>query len=172
MSARLLSLTPALLLVPGCLLGAPEPLADTGPGAATDTYDDGSAPAEGEETAGGGRTYDVCWSPGEDMYAGQLRLYDVFVDDAVAGEREVCAPLTGLSGEEVKMNAWYRTSASSEVLWAAYNDWCTEVGFRGNLTVDGVAITPRTEWWPGWEAELAAEGDLCDIGGDAYFDLP
>lgn len=119
---------------------------------------------------------EICYLPGETMAEGEFYLdgpdFTMWVspvaDTAASGDTTMCATVTATSGQEIKMNAWYATSVGGEVFWAAYNDWCQSIEFRGRVTVDGADVTVTTAPWSA--SEWAT--NPCAIGGDAFFTVP
>ncbi|MEK7665415.1 MAG: M23 family metallopeptidase [Patescibacteria group bacterium] len=121
-------------------------------------------------------TVEVCYLPGVTMYDGNLYLDgntftywgSPVADDADNGDTAMCVSVEAESGEEIKLNAWYQTSSSGDVYWAAYNNDCLSIDMRGTVEVDGVSVTVDTD---PWSASVWAT-DPCSIGGDAYFEVP
>ena len=119
---------------------------------------------------------EVCYLPGTTMAEGELYLDgDAFTywgspvaDTASSGDTRLCATVEADSGEQLKLNAWYATSSGGNVYWAAYNDNCTSVEFRGTVQVDGVSVVLVVSPW----SADAWESDPCSIGADAYFEVP
>ena len=116
---------------------------------------------------------EICYAPGVTMAGGELYLDGGFftnwdsdpADTASFGDTQMCATVQAVSGEEVKMNAWFMESSTVE--WAAYNNWCFSIDWQGTLTVDGTTVLVETRPW----SEASWASDPCNTGGDAFFNV-
>ncbi len=119
---------------------------------------------------------EICYDPGVTMGSGELYLDGGFFTlwntapaaSARSGDTEMCAVVRAVSGEEVKMNAWFMARGSAVVAWAAYNNECSSIDWQGSVTVDGAAVSVETRPW----SDAAWSSDPCMTGGDGYFLIP
>ncbi len=144
----------------------------------TDTGSSGNVEEEVNDTGTNTdpSTVEICYLPGETMADGELYLDGIaftywvspVADTAKSGDTDMCATVTANPHETVKLNAWYQTSAGSETYWAAYNNWCKSIDFRGSVQVNGMTVPVTTA---PWSAAVWAS-DPCSIGGDGYIEIP
>ncbi len=119
---------------------------------------------------------EICYSAGVTLGAGELYLDGGFFTNwdtdpaasASSGDTEMCATVRAVSGEEIKVNAWFMARGSAVVAWAAYNNTCASIDWQGTVTVNAASVSVATRPW----SDAAWASDPCMTGGDGYFNIP